>query len=86
MNEQELPDNRDKLFPQKGMRLVNALFLLSMFFYKSGFMWIAYLAWIVYLLYRIRHAEKGESKTAYYVLIALAVVIMCVNLRYAFGG
>lgn len=86
MNEQELPDNRDKLFPQKGMRMVNALFLLSMFFYKSGSMWIAYLAWIAYLIFRIRHAEKGESKAAYYVLIALAVVIMCVNLRYAFGG
>ena len=86
MNEQELPDNRDKLFPQKGMRLVNALFLLSMFFYKSRLICIAYIAWIAHLLYRIRHTEKGESKAAYYVLIALAVVIMCVNLRYAFGG
>lgn len=84
MNEQELPDNRDKLFPQKGMRLVNALFLLSVFFNKSRLICIAYIAWIAQLLYRIRHTEKGESKTAYYVPVTLAVTMICVNLHYAF--
>ena len=80
MNEQELPDNREKLFPKKGMKLVNTLFLLSVFFFRSRLMLIAYAAWIGYLVYCLRHVGKEESKGVYYVLITIASVLFCVNL------
>ena len=82
MDHQELPDNREKLFPKKGIKLVNFLFVLSMFFYRSGFMLVACMAWFVYLIIRIRRAEKDESKTAYYILLALAVIMILVNLFF----
>ena len=35
---------KDILFSEKGMKIVNVLFLLSMLFYKSGLLFIAYIA------------------------------------------
>lgn len=70
------------LFRKKGMTMVNALFILSVFFYKSRFILIAYFAWLVYLIYRIKNAGKEESRVVYYVLLVLPVGMICVNLFY----
>lgn len=35
---------KEILFSEKGMNLINTLFILSLFFYKSGLIFIAYLA------------------------------------------
>lgn len=84
--EEQIIGDREQLFPTRGMKLVNGLFILSLFFYKSGFIFIAYLAWIGYLIYRIKKAGKEESRTPYYILIVLAAVMVCVNLFYLLRG
>lgn len=78
--------DRELLFQKKGMRLVNTLFILSMFFYKSGIICIAYVAWIVYLIGCMKRLGKGESKTLYILLTVLAAGMICVNLFFRFRG
>ena len=82
MDEQTPIADKALLFPQKGMKGVNALFILSVFFYQSRFIFLAYLAWALYLLRCLRHLGKEESRTVYYVLLAFAVGMICVNLFF----
>ena len=35
---------KEMLFSEKGMKVVNTLFFLSMLFYRSGLLFIAYIA------------------------------------------
>lgn len=77
---------KELLFSENGMRVVNALFILSLLFYRSGFIIVAYAAWIVYLSFCIKHTESKGMKIGYAVLIALAAIIICINLVfYIFG-
>ena len=53
---------KEILFSEKGMKLVNTLFILSLIFYKSGLIFIAYLAWIVYLSFCIIKQNQKEVR------------------------
>lgn len=73
---------KDILFSEKGMKIVNVLFLLSMLFYKSGLLFIAYIAWIAYLAFCIKHTDSKGSKIIYSSFIGIAAIMICLNLYF----
>ena len=77
---------KEMLFSEKGMKVVNTLFFLSMLFYRSGLLFIAYIAWIAYLLFCFRHTESKGSKTVYTIFIGIAAIMICLNLYFLFQG
>ena len=72
---------KDILFSEKGMKLVNTLFILSLILYKSGLIFIAYLAWIVYLSFCIMQT-KSKGKIIYCIFIGVAIIMICINLYF----
>ena len=70
---------KEVFFSEKGMRIVNALFLLSFALPRSGLIFFANLIWAVYLLFCVKHAESKGSKTVYLVFLGIAVIMTCVN-------
>ena len=77
---------KDILCSENGMKIVNALFLLSMIFYKSGLLFIAYIVWIAYLVFCVKHADSKGSKIAYSVFIGIAAIMICLNLYFLLRG
>ena len=77
---------KDMLFSEKGMRVVNGLFFLSMLFARSGIIFVAYLVWIIYLSFCIRNSTSKGSKVIYGVFIGLAAVMIIVNLYFLIIG
>lgn len=73
---------KEILFSEKGMNLINTLFILSLFFYKSGLIFIAYLAWILYLSFCIIQAKSKGSKIIYCIFIGIAIIMICINLYF----
>lgn len=73
---------KDILFSEKGMRVVNTLFFLSMLFYRSGLLFIAYITWIVYLVFCIRNCESKGSQMIYYTFIGFAIIMIFLNLYF----
>ena len=71
---------KEILFSENGMKAVNTLFLLAMFFYSSGLLFVAYIVWICYLVFCIRNTESRGSKVVYSVFVGLAVVMIGVRL------
>lgn len=37
---------KEVIFSENGMKAVNVLFFLAMFFYRSGLLFVAYIVWI----------------------------------------
>lgn len=73
---------KEILFSEKGMKLVNTLFILSLILYKSGLIFIAYLAWIAYLLFCIKQTKSKGSKIIYCIFIGIAIIMICINLYF----
>ena len=73
---------KEILFSEKGMKLVNTLFILSLIFYKSGLIFIAYLALIVYLSFCIIQTKSKASKIIYCIFIGIAIIMICINLYF----
>lgn len=72
------------LWSENGMKVVNALFFLALLLPGSGVLFAAYLLWIVYLLFCIKNSESKTGKLVYGAFIAVATVMMGLNLY--FGG
>ena len=66
----------------KAMSVVNLLFLLSLLIPNRGIIFIACTAWIGYLVYSIRNTSSIVVKAANGVFIALAVLMIAVNLYF----
>lgn len=77
---------KGRLFSEDGMKLVNALFFISLLFYRSGLMFAAYLAWIIYLSFCIKHAESKGRKVIYSVFIGVATIMIGINLYFRLRG
>ena len=73
---------KEMLFSEKGMKIVNTLFFLSVIFYRSGLLFIAYIAWTVYLAFCIKHTDSKGSKIVYSTFIGVAVIMICLNLYF----
>ena len=74
------------LFSEKGMKLVNILFFLSVVFYRSGLVFIAHLAWVVYLSFCIKQAKSKGIKIIYSVFMGIAIILICINLYFLLRG
>ena len=77
---------KEILFSERGMKIVNTLFFLSVIFYRSGLLFIAYIAWIVYLAFCIKHTDSKGSKIVYSTFIGVAVIIISLNLYFLLRG
>ena len=77
---------KECLFSEKGMKIVNTLFVLSIVFYRSGLLFIAYIAWIVYLAFCIKHTCSKGSKIVYSVFVGIAAIMICLNLYFLLKG
>ena len=77
---------KETLFSENGMKIVNALFLLSAFFYRSRLVVIAHIAWIAYLAFCIKHTESKGIKIVYGLFIGIASVMICLNLYFLLRG
>ena len=76
-------DKRKSVFnSEKGMTVVNLLFLLSLLIRNSGIIFIACTAWIAYLVYSIRKTSSMAVKVANGIFIALAIFMIVVNLYF----
>ncbi len=75
---------KDMLSSENGMRIVNGLCLFSLLFYRSGLIFIAYGAWILYLLFCLKNTRKKGSRIIYSLFIAIAVIMIILNLYFAF--
>ena len=71
---------KEVIFSENGMKAVNVLFFLAMFFYRSGLLFVAYIVWICYLVFCIRNTESRGSKVVYSVFVGLAVAMIGMNL------
>lgn len=74
------------LCSEKGMKIVNTLFFLSVIFYRSGLLFIAYIAWIAYLIFCIKNTNVKGSKGIYFFFIGIAAVMICLNLYFLLRG
>ena len=77
---------KETLFSESGMKIVNALFLLSAIFYKSRLVFLAHIAWIAYLAFCIKHTESKGIKIVYGLFIGIASVMICLNLYFLLRG
>ena len=71
---------KEVLYSERGMKIVNTLFFLSMAFYTGVLLLTACTAWIVYLVFCIKHTESKGSKIVYSAFIGIAVIIICGDL------
>ena len=71
---------KETLFSPNGMRIVNALFMLSLMFPGIGLSLLADLAWAAYLLFCVKFSQTKVSRIIYCVFLAIAVILSGVNL------
>lgn len=77
---------KEILFSEKGMTIVNALFLLSAILYKNGLVILAHIAWIVYLAFCIKRTESKGVRIVYSLFIGIASIMICLNLYFLLRG
>ena len=70
------------LMSENGMKIVNALFLLSILIRNRGIIFVFYSCWIIYLAYCIRNTKSKAMQISGVVLITFAVVMICVNIYF----
>ena len=73
---------KSMLMSENGMKIVNALFLLSILIRNRGIVFAFYSCWIVYLAYCIRNTKSKAMQISCTVLIAFAVVMIFVNIYF----
>ena len=72
------------LFSERGMKIVNTLFFLSLIFRNVGVIFVAYSIWILYLYHCIKISPSKASKGIYSAFIAFASVMIVLNLYFLF--
>ena len=70
------------LMSENGMKIVNALFLLSILIRNRGIIFALYSCWIIYLVYCIRNTKSKAMQISWAMLIAFAAVMICVNIYF----
>ena len=67
------------MFSEKGMKAVNALFLLAALLRNSGIIFAAYIMWIVYLSVGIKMTSSKAVKVINSIFILFAALMVLVN-------
>ncbi|MDD3367622.1 MAG: hypothetical protein PHP50_01870 [Lachnospiraceae bacterium] len=70
---------KEIFFSDKGMKIVNILFILSLFVQNSGLIFIAYLIWIVYLVFGMKHTQSKIIKISNFIFIIFAAIMIMAN-------
>lgn len=70
---------KEALFSEKGMKAVNALFLLAALLRNSGIIFAAYIMWIVYLSVGIKMTSSKAVKVINSIFILFAALMVLVN-------
>ena len=70
---------KEILSSEKGMNVVNVLFLLSVLIPNRGFIFTAYLVWIAYLIFGIKHAQSKAVQIINSVFLVFAAIMVIVN-------
>ena len=70
---------KEALFSEKGMKAVNALFLLAALLRNSGIIFAAYIMWIVYLSVGIKRTSSKAVKVINSIFILFAALMVLVN-------
>lgn len=67
-------------FSESGMKIINGLFLLYVFFPSRGNFYLIYLLWIAYLIFGIKTSSSRTVKIANAVFITYAVAAIIFNI------
>lgn len=67
-------------FSENGMKLVNLLFILSLFIRNSGIIFVAYFVWIAYLAFGIKMTKVKSVKIINSIFILFAASMIIVNM------
>lgn len=70
------------LASDRGMKLVNALFFLTLVIRHNGMSMVAYAAWIIYLRYCISETTSPVTKKIYKGFVVFASVMILLNLFF----
>lgn len=70
---------KEILFSDKGMIIVNILFLVSLLVRNSGIIFIAYFVWITYLAFGIKNTSSKAVKIINSAFIIFAATMIIVN-------
>lgn len=70
---------KEALFSERGMKAVNALFLLAALLRNSGIIFAAYIMWIVYLSVGIKRTSSKAVKVINSIFILFAALMVLVN-------
>ena len=70
------------LYSEKGMKIVNILFLLSVLIRNRGIIMVAFLCWIVYLVFCIKNTSSQTPKIIYKIFTVFASTMLLVNLFF----
>jgi hypothetical protein len=70
------------LYSEKGMKIVNILFLLSVPIRNRGIIMLALLCWIVYLVFCIKNTSSQAAKTIYMIFTIFASIMLLANLCF----
>lgn len=73
---------KETLFSENGMKLVNLLFILSLFIRNSGIIFVAYFSWIVYLAFGIRTTKVKPVKIINSIFILFATIMIIANVLF----
>lgn len=71
---------KEVFFSKNGMKLVNLLFLLSLFIRNSGIIFVAYFVWIAYLTFGIKMTKVKSVKIINSIFILFAASMIIVNM------
>lgn len=70
---------KETLFSENGMKLVNLLFILSLFIRNSGIIFVAYFVWIAYLTFGIKTTKVKSVKIINSIFILFATIMIIAN-------
>ena len=70
---------KEILYSDRGMIIVNTLFLISLLVRNSGIIFIAYFVWIAYLAFGIKNTSSKAVKTINSAFIIFAVIMIIIN-------
>lgn len=75
-----------ELVSEKGMKIVNALFFLSVVIRNKVFITCTFIVWLIYLVFSINHSSSKIMKMIYILLSIYATIIIVLNIYLAFAN
>lgn len=71
---------KEILLSDRGMKIINILFILSLLIRNSGVVFAFYLVWIIYLAFGIKESPSKIVKITNSMFIIFATIMIIVNI------